>query len=83
MDAAIARGTVDASLRRRYLQEVRRYFEDFDAEARAQLRDVDRRLERINQVRFNLTAERGVAVKRIEATKGLLDALAEPEAGAA
>ncbi len=26
---------------------------------------------------FNLTAERGVAVKRIEATQGVLNALAE------
>ncbi|MBV8067989.1 MAG: hypothetical protein JO113_08420 [Candidatus Eremiobacteraeota bacterium] len=83
MDEAIASGTVDDSLRRPYLEEVRRYFESFDAEARAQLRDVDRRLERVNQVHFNLTAERGVAVKRIEATQGVLDALAELKAGAA
>lgn len=42
---------------------------------RAHLRDVDRRLERTNQIVFNLTAERGVAVKRIEATQSVLDAL--------
>jgi hypothetical protein len=83
MDAAIAGGSVDESLYRLYLDEVRHYFETFDAEARAQLRDVDRRLEHVNQVHFNLTAERGVAVKRIEATQGVLAALAELRAGAA
>jgi hypothetical protein len=38
-------------------------------------RDVDRRLEHVNQVHFNLAAERAVAVKRIEATQGVLHAL--------
>ena len=83
IDAAIESGTVDESLQRRYLDEVRRYFEGFDVEARAQLRDVDRRLERVNQVQFNLTAERGVAVKRIEATQAVLEALGRLGAGAA
>jgi alkylation response protein AidB-like acyl-CoA dehydrogenase len=76
IEAAIANGLVDDSTRGTYLREVRRYFEAFDREAREQLRDVDRRLERINQIHFNLTAERGVAVKRIEGTQGVLDALA-------
>jgi transposase len=75
IEAAIARGDVDDTTRAAYLREVRRYFEGFDREAREQLRDVDRRLERINQVHFNLTAERGVAVKRIEGTRGVLEAL--------
>ena len=48
------------------------YFSGFEREARAHLRDVDKRLEGLNQVNFNLTAERGVAVKRIEATQGVL-----------
>ncbi len=56
----------------RYVRAVRRYFTDFEKEARTHLRDVDRRLEHVNQVRFNLNAERGVAVKRIEATQAVL-----------
>ena len=35
------------------------------------MRDVDRRLVDLNQVQFNLTAERGVAVKRIEAIEAV------------
>ncbi len=65
-------GTDDESARRAYLGAVRRYFEGFSKEARRGLRDVDRRLEEVNQVHFNLTAERGVAVKRIEATEAIL-----------
>ncbi len=70
--AAIAAGDFDESRRREYLEAVRRYFTPFEREARAHLRDVDKRLENANQVVFNLTAERGVAVKRIEATQGVL-----------
>lgn len=77
MEAALAGGSVDEAARAAYLSEVRRYFEGFDAEARAQLRDVDRHLERINQIHFNFTAERGVAVKRIEAIDGILNSLRE------
>jgi hypothetical protein len=76
VEAAIGKGTVDDAVRLAYIDEVRRYFEGFDREAREQLRDVDRRLERANQVHFNLTAERGVAVKRIEATSSVLEVLA-------
>jgi len=75
MEAALANDGVDGAMRAAYLDEVRRYFESFDSEARAQLRDVDRQLERINQIHFNFTAERGVAVKRIEAIGAVLDAL--------
>ena len=80
IETAIAREDVDETLRRSYLKEVRRYFSEFDSEARTHLRDVDRRLEQTNQIQFNLTAERGVAVKRIEGTTAILtelDALAE------
>lgn len=80
MEAAIARGDVDDATRREYFSAVRRYFEGFDREARASLRDVDKRLEHVNQVHFNLTAERGVAVKRIEGTQAVLTALADAEA---
>jgi hypothetical protein len=75
MEQAIAAGAVNERSRLEYLAQVRHYFEAFDREARAQLRDVDRRLERINQVHFNLTAERGVAVRRIEGTQSVLDSL--------
>jgi hypothetical protein len=80
IEQALRNGAIDDATRAAYLFAVRRYFESFDKEARAQLRDVDRRLERVNQVHFNLTAERGVAVKRIEATSAVLDALASVEA---
>ena len=80
IEAAIAHDRVDDTARATYLAAVRRYFASFDSEARAQLRDVDKRLERVNQIHFNLTAERGVAVKRIEATSSVLDALAAVEA---
>jgi len=79
MEAAVSSGAVDDALQTAYLDAVRRYFESFDREARAGLRDVDRRLEHINQVHFNLTAERGVAVKRIEGTQAVLAALGELE----
>jgi hypothetical protein len=82
IEATIVGGTVDAAARARYLAAVRHYFEGFHREARAHLRDVDRRLEYANQVHFNLTAERGVAVKRIEATQSVLDGLAAIEAAA-
>jgi hypothetical protein len=80
IEEALRRGDIDARARDEYLDAVRRYFTPFEREARGHLRDVDRRLEHANQVVFNLTAERGVAVKRIEATQGVLadlDALAD------
>jgi hypothetical protein len=75
IEAALAAGPVDERTQNEYLSAVRRYFSGFEKEARAHLRDVDKRLERINQVQFNLTAERGVAVRRIEATQSVLQEL--------
>ncbi|MBV8198641.1 MAG: hypothetical protein JO263_10925 [Candidatus Eremiobacteraeota bacterium] len=75
IEAAMRDGSIDDELRESYLRAARRYFEGFAGEARTHLRDVDRRLEKLNQVHFNLTAERGVAVKRIEATQSVLDAI--------
>jgi hypothetical protein len=69
---ALANGPLEPRLRGEYLAAVRRYFAAFEREARGHLRDVDRRLEHVNQVHFNLAAERGVAVKRIEATQAVL-----------
>ncbi|MGA7202170.1 MAG: hypothetical protein WBX26_10085 [Candidatus Cybelea sp.] len=80
IETALEKDAVDADARDAYRSAVRRYFESFDREARAHLRDVDRRLEHTNQVVFNLTAERGVAVKRIEATQAVLNVLAGAEA---
>ncbi|HET6274905.1 MAG TPA: hypothetical protein VFE16_03050 [Candidatus Cybelea sp.] len=79
IEAAIRAGSVDEAARAAYVAEVQRYFDGFDAEARTHLRDVDRRLERANQVHFNLAAERGVAVKRIEATQAVRAAVAALE----
>ncbi|MBV8639458.1 MAG: hypothetical protein JO322_15380 [Candidatus Eremiobacteraeota bacterium] len=79
VEEAIRKGTCDDRARAAYLDAVRRYFKPFEREARTHLRDVDRRLEHANQVVFNLTAERGVAVKRIEATQGVLADLATLE----
>jgi hypothetical protein len=72
-------GDPDAHARRKYIEAVRKYFSGFEKEARTHLRDVDRRLEHINQVQFNLNAERGVAVKRIEATQSVLADLSDVE----
>lgn len=72
IEAELAAGQAAEPARERYIQAVRRYFMGFEREARAQLRDVDKRLVQVNQVHFNLTAERGVVVKRIEATQGVL-----------
>jgi hypothetical protein len=83
MEKAVASGEVDERSKSHYLEAVRRYFGDFSREAREHLRDVDRRLEHINQVHFNLTAERGVAIKRIEATEAVLrdlDRIGKPQA---
>lgn len=77
IETALAGGAADASACDAYRAAAQRYFESFDREARAHLRDVDRRLERANQVVFNLTAERAVAVKRIEGTQAMLAALAD------
>lgn len=75
MTAALESGAVDERIQHEYLTAVHRYFAGFEKEARAHLRDVDKRLEHVNQVHFNLTAERGVAVRRIEATQGVLQEL--------
>jgi hypothetical protein len=72
IERALNAGSVSEAEKAEYLAAVERYFTSFEREARTHLRDVDRRLEHVNQVHFNLTAERGVAVRRIEATQGIL-----------
>ena len=77
IERALERGDVDAAARSAYLDAVRRYFEPYAREADGQLRHVDRELARLYQLQFNMTAERGVVAKRIEAVRGVLAALAE------
>jgi hypothetical protein len=60
-----------------YLAAARAYFSSFEREARDHLRDVDARLAHASQVQFNLTAERGVAERRVAATQGVLADVAE------
>lgn len=62
---------------RRYLDAVERYFSGFSGEAQTQLAKLERRLAEASQLHYNLTAERGVAVKRVAATQGVLTAIAE------
>jgi hypothetical protein len=77
IERALAEGTVDAAAARAYLDAVRRYFEPYEREAQGQLRHVDRELERLYLQQYNLAAERGVVGKRVEAVRGVLNALAE------
>jgi sulfite reductase alpha subunit-like flavoprotein len=77
IEAALAAGSPDRSTIEAYLEAVRRYFTPFEREAQAQLQHVDRELAKLYQRQYNLTAERGVAVRRIEVTQGVLSALAE------
>ena len=81
VERALAAGEADDASARAYLESVRRYFEPYEREAQGQLRHVDRELERLYQLEYNLTAERGVVAKRIEAVRGVLSALAELRAG--
>jgi hypothetical protein len=55
-----------------YLAQTRRYFSEFEREAREHLKDVEKRLVHVGQLQYNLTAERGVALRRVEVTKGVL-----------
>ncbi len=77
IERAFAGGAPDAATVRAYLAAVKQYFAGFHREAEAQLRYVDRELARLYQRQFNLTAERGVAARRVEATQGVLSSLAE------
>jgi hypothetical protein len=75
IESLIAAGEADRPECEAYLTAVRAYFSGFEKEARAHLRTLDKRLEHANQVHFNLTAERSVAVRRIEATRQVLSDL--------
>jgi hypothetical protein len=77
MTAILERGEADEAAARSYTAAVNGYFTGFEREARGHLRNLDRRLTELNQVQFNLTAERDVAVKRIEATQTVIAAAAQ------
>ncbi len=78
MSDALARGgDVDPALARTYLDALQHYFVGFAREAKARLRDVERRLASVSQLQYNLTAERGVAAERAELTQGVLERIAE------
>ena len=77
IERVLSAGEPDAASVRAYLDAVERYFRGFEREARMQLAHVDRELERLYQRQFNLTAERGVAARRVEATQGVLSSIAE------
>jgi hypothetical protein len=78
MTAALARERPLASRKvRAYVKAVARYFGGFEREARVHLADLDRRLGRVSQLQYNLSAERGVAERRVEATQGVLSRIKE------
>lgn len=61
----------------RYRRAVDCYFSGFAREAVRRLEELDKRIAHVNQVQFNLQAERGVALRRVEVTQGVLSGLAE------
>ncbi|TAM61936.1 hypothetical protein EPN52_01455 [bacterium] len=66
MQATLQRGETPAPAEvRAFLRDARRYFEALEREARAQLKDLDRRLDDLFQQQYNLQAERGVAQRRL------------------
>jgi len=81
IERAFAAGPPDEPALAAYVLAVRRYFSAFDREAKAQLGRVDRELERLYARQYNLTAERSVAARRVEATQGVLSTLAEIDCG--
>ncbi len=78
IDAAFATGEPTMAQVDAYVEAVRRYFTGFEREAVEQLRRADRELERLYQLQYNMTAERGVAAQRVEATRAVLARIAEP-----
>jgi hypothetical protein len=77
MQTLLLAGEPAAEEVRRYCDAVRQYFAGFADEARHRLGDLDRRIAHQNQVQFNLQAERGVALRRVERTQGVLSKVAE------
>jgi len=82
MTALLKRGEISDDAVRRYVAAVNAYFKTFEREIRDHLRSLDKRLAQQYQVQFNLIAERGVAVKRIEATQAVISKASHVEDGA-
>ncbi len=76
-ERALIAGAPSAAERNAYLAAVRTYFTAFARDADAQLAGVDRQLAALYQRQYNLAAERGVAVRRIEVVQGVLATLTE------
>ncbi|MBV9149836.1 MAG: hypothetical protein JO024_08215 [Candidatus Eremiobacteraeota bacterium] len=74
MHELLDRGGVSEEEVQRYLSAINDYFRSFEREIRAHLNSLDGRLAKAYQVQFNLTAERAVAVKRMEATQAVIAA---------
>lgn len=77
MEAILTEREPSAEELRRYQVAVERYFSGFAREAQQRLDELDRRITHVNQVQFNLQAERGVALRRVELTQGVLSGVAE------
>lgn len=75
--ALLQRGDVPEEEVRRYVAAVNEYFKSFEHEIRDHLRSLDGRLAKAYQVQFNLTTEREVAVKRMEATRAVMTAASQ------
>ena len=76
MHELLKQGDVPEEEARRYVAVVNNYFKGFEREIRGHLHSLDGRLAKAYQVQFNLTAERDVAVKRMEATRAVIAAAA-------
>jgi hypothetical protein len=63
--------------RREFRKEALRYFSSLAREAKAQLADVDRRLDDVYQRQYNLQAERAVVERRLAGALELERALAQ------
>ena len=74
MRELLDRGNVSEEEAQRYVSAVNDYFKSFEREIRVHLNSLDGRLAKVYQVQFNLTAEREVAVKRMEATRAVIAA---------
>jgi len=74
--AALEREPGPAS-ERAFRAAVQRYFAVLARESEEHVAEVDRRLDDVYQRQFNLTAERAVAQRRLEAARDVLRALDE------
>ena len=74
MHELLKHGNASEEEAQRYVRAVDDYFKSFEREIHAHLNSLDGRLAKAYQVQFNLTAEREVAVKRMEATLAVIAA---------